>query len=51
MIVGSGEQYYELITQAADLGIGEKVLFTDFQRGKNWRDAYSIGTVCYAFGV
>ena len=43
LIVGSGEQYYELITQAADLGIGEKVLFTDFQRGKNWRDAYSIG--------
>jgi glycogen(starch) synthase len=43
LIVGSGEQYYELITQAADLGIGEQVLFTDFQRGKNWRDAYSIG--------
>ena len=43
LIVGSGEQYYELITQAADLGIGDKVLFTDFQRGKNWRDAYSIG--------
>jgi glycogen(starch) synthase len=43
LIVGSGEQYYELITQAADLGIGENVLFTDFQRGKNWRDAYAIG--------
>ena len=43
LIVGSGEQYYELVTQAADLGIGDKVLFTDFQRGKNWRDAYSIG--------
>lgn len=43
LIVGSGEQYYELLTQAADLGIGENVLFTDFQRGKNWRDAYSIG--------
>lgn len=43
LIVGSGEQYYELITQAANLGIGEKVLFTDFQRGKRWRDAYSIG--------
>jgi glycosyltransferase involved in cell wall biosynthesis len=43
LIVGSGEQYYELITQAADLGIGENVLFTDFQRGKNWRDAFAIG--------
>jgi len=43
LIVGSGEQYYELITLAADLGIGKNVLFTDFQRGKRWRDAYSIG--------
>jgi len=43
LIVGSGEQYYELITLAADLGIGANVLFTDFQRGKRWRDAYSIG--------
>jgi glycogen(starch) synthase len=43
LIVGSGEQYYELIEQAAGLGIGANVLFTDFQRGKNWRDAYAIG--------
>lgn len=43
LIVGSGEQYYELITLAADLGIGANVLFTDFQRGKNWRDAFAIG--------
>jgi glycogen(starch) synthase len=43
LIVGSGEQYYELITQAADLGIGANVLFTDFQRGKRLRDAYAIG--------
>jgi glycogen(starch) synthase len=43
LIVGSGEQYYELIELAADLGIGPNVLFTDFQRGKNWRDAYAIG--------
>jgi glycogen synthase len=42
LIVGSGEQYYELVSQAADLGIGENVLFTDFQRGKNWRDAFAI---------
>lgn len=43
LIVGSGEQYYELIDLAANLGIGPNVLFTDFQRGKNWRDAYAIG--------
>jgi glycogen(starch) synthase len=43
LIVGSGEQYYELLVQAAELGIGANVLFTDFQRGKNWRDAYAIG--------
>ncbi len=43
LIVGSGEQYYELITQAADLGIGANVLFVDFQRGKRLRDAFSIG--------
>jgi glycogen synthase len=45
LIVGSGEQYYELIALAAELGIGDKVLFTDFQRGKNWRDAFAIGDV------
>lgn len=43
LIVGSGEQHYELINLAADLGIGPNVLFTDFQRGKNWRDAFAIG--------
>lgn len=42
LIVGSGEQYYELIEQAADLGISGNVLFTGFQRGKNWRDSYAI---------
>lgn len=43
LIVGSGEQYYELIDLAAELGIGPNVFFTDFQRGKRWRDAYAIG--------
>lgn len=43
LIVGSGEQYYELIEQAAALGIGANVLFAGFQRGKNWRDAFAIG--------
>lgn len=43
LIVGSGEQYYELVTLAADLGIGANVLFTDFQRGKRLRDAFAVG--------
>jgi len=43
LIVGSGEQYYELVDLASSLGIGQNIIFTDFQRGKNWRDAYAIG--------
>lgn len=42
LMVGSGDQYYELIGLAAQLGISKNVVFTDFQRGKNYRDAYSI---------
>ncbi len=42
LVVGSGEQKYELIEMAASLGIGPNVLFADFQRGKRWRDAYAI---------
>lgn len=42
LIVGSGEQYYELIELAAELGISNNVIFTGFQRGKNWRDSYAI---------
>lgn len=42
MIVGAGEQLYELIEMAAALGISKNVVFVDFQRGKNWRDAYAI---------
>lgn len=45
LIVGSGEQYHELIQLSADLGIGDKVLFADFQRGKRYRDAYTIGDI------
>ncbi len=42
-IVGSGEQYRELLDLAAYLNIGQNVIFADFQRGKNYRDAFSIG--------
>lgn len=42
LIVGSGEQYLELVQLAADLGIAKNVIFTGFQRGKAWRDAFAI---------
>lgn len=43
LLVGSGEQRDELIEQAANLGISDKVIFAGFQRGKRWRDAYAAG--------
>jgi glycogen synthase len=43
LVVGAGEQYYELIELAAELGISKNVVFTGFLRGKAWRDAYAIG--------
>jgi glycogen synthase len=42
LMVGSGELKSELIEQAARLGIAKNVIFTDFQRGKRWRDAFKI---------
>lgn len=42
LIVGSGEQYQELIELAAELGISRNVIFTGFQRGKHWRDSFAI---------
>jgi glycogen(starch) synthase len=42
LLVGSGEQYHELVHLAAELGIGRNVIFTGFQRGKNWRDSLGI---------
>jgi glycogen(starch) synthase len=42
LIVGSGEQLFELLDLAGRLGIGKNVIFTGFQRGKQWRDAYAI---------
>jgi glycogen synthase len=43
LFVGDGEQERELLELAAELGISQNVVFTGFQRGKNWRDAYAIG--------
>lgn len=45
LFAGDGEQRDELITMAADLGIADKVYFTGFVRGKQWRDVYSVADV------
>ena len=42
LIVGSGEQYNELIELAAELGISKNVVMAGFQRGKRWRDSFSV---------
>lgn len=45
LLVGDGEQRDELIQLASNLGISDKIFFTGFVRGKQWRDAYSVGDV------
>lgn len=42
LIVGTGEQDYELLELAAELGISKNVVFAGFQRGKRWRDSFAI---------
>jgi len=42
LIVGAGDQYFELIELAAELGIARNVIFAGFQRGQAWRDAFGI---------
>ena len=44
-MAGDGEQRNELIQLAAELGIADKLFFTGFVRGKQWRDAYSVADV------
>lgn len=45
LLAGDGEQRDELIALSAELGIADKVYFTGFVRGKQWRDAYSVSDV------
>lgn len=45
LFVGSGELQQELLRMSAELGISRHVVFAGFQRGKKWRDAYSIADV------
>jgi len=42
LLAGHGEQRDELIEMAANLGISDKVFFTGFVRGKQWRDVYNV---------
>ena len=42
LLVGDGDQYNELISLSADLGIAKNVIFTGFQRGKQWRDSFAL---------
>jgi glycosyltransferase involved in cell wall biosynthesis len=45
LLAGDGEQRDELIALAAELGISDRVFFTGFVRGKQWRDAYNVSDV------
>jgi glycosyltransferase involved in cell wall biosynthesis len=42
LIAGDGEMHDELIELSATLGIADRVFFTGFIRGQQWRDAYSV---------
>lgn len=45
LLAGDGEQRDELIELASELGIADKIFFTGFVRGKQWRDAFSVSDV------
>ena len=45
LLVGDGEQRDELVALAAEYGIADKIFFTGFVRGKQWRDAYGVSEI------
>jgi glycosyltransferase involved in cell wall biosynthesis len=45
LLAGDGEQRDELIALSAELGIADKVFFTGFVRGQQWRDAYNVADI------
>ena len=45
LLAGDGEQRDELLQLSADMGISDKVIFTGFVRGKQWRDAYNVADI------
>lgn len=57
LMAGAGEQRNELVQLAADLGIGDSVVFAGFQRGKRYGDAFKVAdlfvlpSVSEPFGV
>jgi glycogen(starch) synthase len=47
LIVGNGEQYLELLEQAAQMGIGGNVIFVGHLNGtgKQWRDSFRVANL------
>jgi len=45
VMVGSGDMFTYIVEEAAKLGIGDKVLFTDFLTGEELRKAYRMADV------
>ena len=45
VFAGNGEEFNELISLSAELGIARNVVFTGFIRGTNLRDIYSISDI------
>lgn len=45
LLAGDGEQRDELLQLSADYGIADKVYFTGFVRGQQWRDAYTVADI------
>lgn len=45
LLAGDGEQRDELLQLSADFGIADKVFFTGFVRGQQWRDAYTVADI------
>jgi glycogen(starch) synthase len=45
LLAGDGEQRDELIQLGAQLGIADKLFFTGFVRGQQWRDAYNVADI------
>jgi len=45
LLAGDGEQRNELIRLGAELGIADKLFFTGFVRGRQWRDTYGVADI------
>lgn len=45
VLAGDGEQRDELIQLASELGVSDKLFFTGFIRGKQWRDAFTVADI------